>query len=1128
MKRLRVLALLVGTFCYAVAEPEQSSADLIPSESWSREGGQDYARLGNVTTVGDANGDGYDDILVSSALYDNGQLDEGKVWLYVGSEIASLSEAWTVEGNVVNMRLGDVVAAAGDVNGDGYDDAIVATPYYPNGIYNPHEGAVWVYHGTPTGLSTTANWMKVGEAANINFGAAASTAGDVNGDGYDDIIVSSAGWSNGQAGEGNVELYLGSSSGLAASPASTLESNLAGSKFGQAISPAGDVNADGYDDVLVGAPSFSFGNGGANGMAFVYLGSATGLSLTPLWAIAGKDPVVGEFWPKFGFTAGCAGDVNGDGYADILFGAEAANAPVAYLYHGGAAGPDTVADWTLIPDNDTNDLASQLFTAGDVNSDGYSDVLIADPWWPIPGINAGCIMIYRGGKLGLESQDRQVVQGQGGGGLFGTSARPAGDIDGDGYGDVVVSCPQWNGGQTQEGKIYVFRGRVDGPSNSVWWRRELNQANAALGSVIAIGDWNGDTFDDVAASAPAWDAAQLNEGRVVVYNGSVNGPSLATSWSTTGAQPLAAFGTDIANAGDVNGDGYEDLIVGSPGFMVQEDVVGRAYLFLGGENGLDALPSWTRDGSLPNEQFGSKVASAGDVNGDGYGDVLIGTPYVDAGPFNDLGAAYLYLGSESGLGAVSAWSDAGSAIGEKMGSSLACVGDVNGDGLSDFAVGAVGRTVDDANEGAVYIYYGAADIASEPDVVLHENKDDAKYGWSVACAGDVNGDGYSDIAIGAPFYVQTLPEQGAVFAYFGGPSGLVPNYAHWSLGLEAYDQYGTAVAGTDANGDGRGDIAVGAPYADSITPEGGTVRIWIQYLGGGWVIYSTLRGSQINGRFGTSLGNRGDVDGDQFSDIAIGSPEYINPESDEGTFFVFPGQPTSGIDRSVQQERVEGPTLLALLNASDEDNQFQLRARLRTPLGRGRVRFQYDVAPVGTIFPGPIGVTTVTWRDTGVPVPGQGSRLTFRRTVSGLTPETAYHWRARYHFDSPYFGTSRWMTLARDSAHETDFRTAPSVVAVPSTDAPAQGYALSTWPNPSRDRMEIRFELPQRAKTVVSVYDVQGRKVASLLEGEIDAGAHRTVWDGRTTRGSRAAAGTYFLRLQSGGREETAKLVRIE
>jgi flagellar hook assembly protein FlgD len=120
------------------------------------------------------------------------------------------------------------------------------------------------------------------------------------------------------------------------------------------------------------------------------------------------------------------------------------------------------------------------------------------------------------------------------------------------------------------------------------------------------------------------------------------------------------------------------------------------------------------------------------------------------------------------------------------------------------------------------------------------------------------------------------------------------------------------------------------------------------------------------------------------------------------------------------------------------------------------------------------------------------------------------------------------MTLARDSAHETDFRTAPSVVAVPSTDAPAQGYALSTWPNPSRDRMEIRFELPQRAKTVVSVYDVQGRKVASLLEGEIDAGAHRTVWDGRTTRGSRAAAGTYFLRLQSGGREETAKLVRIE
>jgi FG-GAP repeat/FG-GAP-like repeat/FlgD Ig-like domain len=1128
MNRLCVLALLVGTLCCVITEPEPALADLIPSEAWSKEGGQDYARLGNVTTVGDANGDGYDDILVSSALYDNGQLDEGKVWLYVGSEIASLSEAWSVEGDVVNMRLGDVVAAAGDVNGDGYDDAVVATPYYPNGIYQPHEGAVWVYHGTPSGLSTTANWMKVGEAVNIGFGAAAATAGDVNGDGYDDIIVSTSGWSNGQTAEGKVELYLGSSGGLSTSPASTLEANLAGSAFGLAISPAGDVNADGYDDILVGAPYFSFGNGGTNGMAFVYLGSATGLSLTPLWAIAGKDPTVGEFWPKFGFTAGCAGDVNGDGYADILFGAEAAYAPVAYLYHGGPAGPDTVADWTLVPDYPMNDLASQLFTAGDVNSDGYSDVLVADPWWPLPGINAGCIMLYRGGKLGLESQNRQVVQGQGGGGLFGTSARPAGDVNGDGYGDVVVSCPQWTSGQTQEGKIYVFRGRVDGPSNSVWWRRELNQANAAFGGAIAIGDWNGDTFDDVAASAPAWDAAQLNEGRVVVYNGSVNGPSLATSWSATGAQPLAAFGNDVANAGDVNGDGYEDLIVGSPGFKVGEDFVGRAYLFLGGANGLEALPAWTRDGSFPGEQFGWKVDSAGDVNGDGYGDVLVGTPYLDLVGYTDIGAAYLYLGSQFGLGAVSAWSDVGSQVGEQMGSSVACAGDVNADGLSDFAIGAVGRTVDDENEGAVYIYYGAADISSEPSLVLHENKSGSKYGLSVACAGDVNGDGYSDIAIGAPFYTQTLPEQGALFAYFGGPSGLGTDYAHWSLGVEAYDQYGTAVAGTDANGDGRGDIAVGAPYADTITPEGGTVRIWTRYVGGGWVIYSFLRGSQINGGFGTSLGGRGDVDGDQFSDIAIGAPTYNQPESDEGALFLFPGQPTSGIDRSVQQERVEGPTLLALLNASDEDDQFQLRARLRTPLGRGRVRFQYDVAPVGTIFPGPIGVTTAIWRDTGVPVPGQGSRLTFRRTVSGLTPETAYHWRARYHFDSPYFGRSRWMSLTRDSAHETDLRTASSVVAVSSSSAPDRSFALSAWPNPSSDRMQIRFDLPRRAKTVVSVYDVQGRKVVSLIDDEIDAGPHSAAWDGRTTSGSRAAAGTYFLRLQTGDREQSVKLVRIE
>lgn len=1122
MNRLRVLAFLVVSLCCAVATTDPASADLMTSETWSKEGGQDYARLGNVTAVGDANGDGYDDILVSSVLYDNGQQDEGKVWLYVGSELATLSEAWTVEGGVAAVRLGDVVAAAGDVNGDGYDDAIVATPFYPNGVGPLNEGAVWVYHGKPSGLSATADWMKVGAAVNIGFGVAASTAGDVNGDGYDDIVVSSPAWSN----EGKVELYLGSSSGLSTSPASTLTAGLEGSTFGRTISPAGDVNGDGYDDLLVGAPAFSYGGGGANGMAFVYLGSAAGLSLTPLWAIAGRDAVPGEFWPKFGFTAGCAGDVNGDGYADILFGAEAAYAPVAYLYYGGPAGPDTVADWTLVPDSYTNDLASQLFTAGDINSDGYADVLIADPWWPIPATNNGCIMIYRGGKLGLDSQDRQIVQGQGGGGLFGTSARPAGDIDGDGFGDVVVSCPQWTNGQTQEGKIYVFRGQIDGPSNTVWWRREQNQSNAAFGSSIAIGDWNGDTFDDVASGAPAWDAAVLSEGRVVVYNGSVNGPSLATSWSMTGAQPFAMFGNSVANAGDVNGDGYEDLIVGSPGFMVREESLGRAYLFLGGANGLETLPAWTRDGSLPGEQFGWTVASAGDANGDGYGDVLVGTPNLDLAGYTDIGAAYLYLGSQSGLSAVSAWSEVGDQAGELMGFSLACAGDVNGDGLSDFAVGAPGRTVDAANEGAVDIYYGAADIASTPDLVLSEGASGSKYGWSVSSAGDVNGDGLSDFAVGAPFFTQTLENRGAMFAYFGGPGGLSPIYAHKSLGSETDDQYGTAVAGTDANGDGRGDIAVGAPYADSITPVGGTVRIWSQYPTGGWAIITFLRGSQINGGFGTSLGSRGDVDGDQFADLAIGSPVYNDPESDEGAFFVFPGQPTSGIDRSVQQERVEGPRLLALLSTSDEDNQFQLRARLRTPLGRGRVRLEYDVAPVATVFPGPIGLTT-TWRDTGVPVSGVGSQLTFRRTVSGLTPETAYHWRARYHFDSPYFGRSRWMSLARDTASETDLRTAATFVAVQSA-APDRSYTLSTWPNPSSDRMQIRFELPQRAKTVVAVYDVQGRKVASLLEDEIDAGLHQTAWDGRTTSGSRAAAGTYFLRLQSGGREQSMKIVRLE
>ena len=150
------------------------------------------------------------------------------------------------------------MGTAGDVNGDGYADVIVGADSYDNGQGN--EGAAWVYLGSAAGLSATAAWMAEGNQASAWFGHSVGTAGDVNGDGYADVIVGARWYSNGQASEGAAFVYLGSAAGLGAAAAWTGEGNQEGAYFGHSVGTAGDVNGDGYADVIVGAPDYDNGS----------------------------------------------------------------------------------------------------------------------------------------------------------------------------------------------------------------------------------------------------------------------------------------------------------------------------------------------------------------------------------------------------------------------------------------------------------------------------------------------------------------------------------------------------------------------------------------------------------------------------------------------------------------------------------------------------------------------------------------------------------------------------------------------------------------------------------------------------------------------------------------------------
>jgi hypothetical protein len=177
------------------------------------------------------------------------------------------------------------------------------------------------------------------------------------------------------------------------------------------------------------------------------------------------------------------------------------------------------------------------------------------------------------------------------------------------------------------------------------WTVDGDQAGAELGfSVASAGDVNGDGFDDVIVGAQSWDNGQQAEGRAFLYLGSAVGLSRAPAWRGEGDDVGAHFGGSVATAGDVNGDGYDDVIVGAYNFSNPVGGEGKAFLYLGSPFGLTETSAWTNEGNQFDAWYGYSVGTAGDVNGDGYDDVVVGAPYADEGEFLE-GKGFLYLGS---------------------------------------------------------------------------------------------------------------------------------------------------------------------------------------------------------------------------------------------------------------------------------------------------------------------------------------------------------------------------------------------------------------------------------------------------------------------------------------------------
>jgi len=392
-----------------------------------------------------------------------------------------------------------------------------------------------------TPLNPVPSWTFTGPEPSALLGHAVAGLGDVNGDGFDDVAVGLHDVFDTEPGESNpgrTFVFLGSPTGLSPTPAIFPQ--------GGHPSPAQDVNSDGFDDLFVRSN---------DSKAYLFLGSPYGL----------LSPPATTFFPGLVIRKIVGlGDTTGDGFGDAVLIHAPSTGTQLHFFVGSADGLDPIASLSL-GIGDVADIAA----AGDVNGDGLADLVYST----MTSLDDGRATVLAGTPFLFGPSVPWHLTGDGSGG-FGTQVAGAGDVNGDGFDDLLVSAPHFSSAPGEEGKVYLFLGGASGPDSTAAWTFVMG--NLLVGTRIAsAGDVNADGFADVAVSAGSTDEPS---GVVLIFLGSSTGLSATPDQVLTGGAGSVTFGWALASAGDVNGDGASDLLVGDP--FVGTDA-GRASLFQG-------------------------------------------------------------------------------------------------------------------------------------------------------------------------------------------------------------------------------------------------------------------------------------------------------------------------------------------------------------------------------------------------------------------------------------------------------------------------------------------------------------------------------------------------------------------
>jgi len=824
----RAYVILGSTILSCGGSLDLRDADLIIN-------GENYANYFgcSVAGAGDADGDGFDDILIGAYANDDGGHEAGKAYLFSGASVASggtidASDAdYTFVGAQKDYYTGQAVAGAGDVDGDGLDDLLIGAYGYSS-----EKGRTYLILGKELVAGemslSSAKITFTGSSHGGRSGSHLAGNGDVDGDGLSDFIIGEPGTS---AEKGAAFVVLGSTitndtqtMSLNASDFFCLSGEANQNRAGYAADFAGDVNGNGLDDIIVGAYQ-NHENGTYAGQVYVVsdfnlLTSGGNLSL------ADADyQLIGEYTGDFaGISVAGLGDVNGDGYDDIIVGAYGASSVRGKSYLVWGSREPQELDYTSYFTTKTNEahLGYSVSSAGDVDGDGLEDILLGAPGNSDSDTDSGCAALFLGSSLSdiwadatafgspVDTQLADYIfHGENIGDTFGRSVTCAGDVDGDGLSDILIGAPENDDGGSKVGKAYLFRG-----SSIVTSSSDIPASDA---DCIFIGENDGDEA-----------------------------------------------GYRVAGAGDVDGDGQDDLLVTTPLYSnLSGSYFGKAYLILA--NSLFSSSSqriWLSDadyqiqGMAQGDHFGYALADGGgDIDGDGLSDLLISSHFnSDRGI--DTGISYVFLASNLLTSSGSLLTDNadfriyGESDYDYSGSALDYTSDMDGDNQNELIIGA--HIPWPYGSGKTYVVLTSTLLSSGGTLDLadanytFEGVDENEFsGASVAGSGDIDGDGFSDILIGAP---QNDGDTGMLYALLG--SDLSPlsgtmelDEAPFTFPGELAEEscgYSIAFAG-DVNGDGLDDILTGAPYSG--TYDSGRVYLFL----GGCIPTNTIYVDAIEG-----------------------------------------------------------------------------------------------------------------------------------------------------------------------------------------------------------------------------------------------------------------------------------------